>query len=52
MSVVIVGNKGHEGVREAWEGDNWSDGCWKYRDRRGSIFVKALPRSTVFIFFL
>ena len=26
MSVVIVGNKGHEVVREVWEGDNWSDG--------------------------
>ena len=36
MSVDTVGNKRHEGVREVWEGDNWSDGYGKYRDRRGT----------------
>ena len=30
-----MGNKGHKGVREVWEGDNWFDGYGKYRDRRG-----------------
>ena len=25
-----MGNKEHEGVREVWEGDDWSDGYGKY----------------------
>ena len=37
---VIVGNKGHEGVWELWEGDNWSDGYGKYRDRRGTGSIR------------
>ena len=44
MSVVIVGNKGHGGVREVWEGDNWSDGYGKYRDRIGTGSIGKGPK--------
>ena len=44
MSVVIVGYKGAEGVQEVWEGDNWSDGCGKYRDRRGTGAIGKGPK--------
>ena len=31
------------GKYEVWEGDNWSDGYWKYRARRGTRRIgKAL----------
>ena len=43
MSVVIVGNKEHEGVWEVWEGDNWSDGYGKYRYRRGMGSIRKGP---------
>ena len=46
-SVVIVGNKGHEGVGEVWEGDNWSDGHGKYRDRRGAGSTGKGPKHSI-----
>ena len=44
MSVIIVGNKGHEEVQEVWEEDNWSDGYGKYRDRRGMGSIGKGPK--------
>ena len=37
-------NKGHEGVRAVWEGDNCSDGYGKYRDRRGMESIGKGPK--------
>ena len=34
----------HEGVWEVWEGDNWSDGYGKYRDRRGMGSIGKGPK--------
>ena len=43
-SVIIVGNKGHKGVRKVWEGDNWPVGYGKYRDRRGMGSIGKGPK--------
>ena len=43
-SVVIGGNKGNKGVREVWEGDNWSDGYEKYKDRKGMGSIGKGPK--------
>ena len=43
-----MGNKGHEGVREVWEGDKWSDGYRKYRDKRGTGNIGKGPKYSVF----
>ena len=46
-----MGNKGYEGVWEVWEGDNWSDGYGKYRDRRGTGSIGKGPKhSTTHIY--
>ena len=46
MSVVIVGNKGHKGVQEVWEGDIWSDGYEKYRDRKSTGSIGKGPKQS------